>query len=553
VYTKPCVARWYHVDDDQPACEEFYITAGCLQGCVSGPRLYAIGTLKAAEPFRSQLCQVADDANLIGPSAIRNASAVVAAFKKIDQVLDGPKLRVFIPARWKSDEVKRAELACLEQNPLFKDVKPECDGTYPVLGGAICSQIQPSFESLTAALWKLRKKLISRVTTVLQLECSIQCKMLILRQLPYALLHATRTTFHPLAVQYFQQVDEIVHNAVNFVIPDTDLSNPDHLSSLQSSIEDGGLGFLPLAAIRHHVHEQLIHLANSTYLKLFDLSMAPLDHVNKPAKYVWRRETGGEFSHFDRDGWTFKTGEFRSWLHCRPATSLTRISDKDYVFQWNVMLYNLTPPPGAGLCKSPKWQTPPNLQTMSRQEFTEHFFTCASCCSSMFNVRHNEVVYAIRKTNKFHSIPDTVPNFTELALPGKARGGPDLLVFADADAVDVSCVYAAKPKEGESLVAAMSKRFHEKKSKYEEFEEKTKYRVVPFIVSHLGVVAKQTRDMITPWKKRAIEHTYQDELFNNVQIALMRAQRNTFDLWSNQLDREVILSAGQSHVQHRGL
>jgi hypothetical protein len=57
LYSRQVAARWY----TSTAVHHFAITSGCLQGCVSGPRYYSIGTVETSRLFDGILVQVADD------------------------------------------------------------------------------------------------------------------------------------------------------------------------------------------------------------------------------------------------------------------------------------------------------------------------------------------------------------------------------------------------------------------------------------------------------------------------------------------------------------
>jgi hypothetical protein len=532
MYTYACTARWYRSDPEgNPQVVAFIITDGCLQGCVSGPHLYAVGTLKTAAPFRKHLCQVTDDSNLVGPEAIRHAKAVIEAFSKISQKMDGPKMKVYLPHVWNED-CKIQELAALE-DPIFKGDNVVCsDQCFGVLGGAISAEVNPTTDSLTSAMKKLGDRLRNRIAAVLALDCSVQCKMLILRHLPYGMTYAARTTFHPRSQALFLELDQLILQAVGKVLPDVNLDL--HSSTFTSSIEDGGVGFMPIASVHHNLQAALVDQA-SRFLEVFGLRMQPQDFISKPIRYVWRMNTGGAFNRFDRDGRTFRTGEFRSWLDCRPTTSITRIDDRQYRFQIDVILDNLRP---CGVCKDVSKNL--DLSTMTRADFTHHFFTCQACATGLFHNRHQEVLHAIRRTNRFHGVVDSVPTFFEAPLPGNSKGGPDLMVFAEeSHAVDVVCAFTPRVDDSVKFRSELEDRYSYKIRKYKEFQALSQYTVVPFVVSHLGVISKQTRDQIQTWKLRALEPTYIDDLYNNVQMAIIRSQFNMHEYWLKSVDPRV--------------
>ena len=95
--------------------------------------------------------------------------------------------------------------------------------------------------------------------------------------------------------------------------------------------------------------------------------------------------------------------------------------------------------------------------------------------------------------HKFHGVSTHIPKIHEFPLPGNTKGGPDIMVFGQGtDAVDVSCCSVAPANLGEHFTAHLKARYDQKIKKYREFQQLTQYRIVPFVVSHLGVIAKET-------------------------------------------------------------
>lgn len=80
------------------------------------------------------------------------------------------------------------------------------------------------------------------------------------------------------------------------------------------------------------------------------------------------------------------------------------------------------------------------------------------------------------------------------------------------------------PAPGENIRDVLQERFMQKVRKYEKFAEKTDYRVVPFVLSIYGLVCKSTRDLLGSWKAVAQDFSFIYDLYNNVQMSLIRAQ-----------------------------
>ena len=99
------------------------------------------------------------------------------------------------------------------------------------------------------------------------------------------------------------------------------------------------------------------------------------------------------------------------------------------------------------------------------------------------------------------------------------------MVFAEGmDAVDVSITATATPTPGQNIRATMTDRFTTKLQKYQQFATMTSYRIVPFVMSIYGLVCGETRDMLATWKSNANDPSFMFDLFNNVQMNLIRAQ-----------------------------
>ncbi len=70
----------------------------------------------------------------------------------------------------------------------------------------------------------------------------------------------------------------------------------------------------------------------------------------------------------------------------------------------------------------------------------------------------------------------------------------------------------------------MSDRFATKMRKYECFCSLTSYRIVPFVMSIYGLVCAETRRLVESWRSSAADISFLPDLYNNVQMSLIRAQ-----------------------------
>jgi hypothetical protein len=78
--------------------------------------------------------------------------------------------------------------------------------------------------------------------------------------------------------------------------------------------------------------------------------------------------------------------------------------------------------------------------------------------------------------------------------------------------------------------------------KYESFAALTQYNIVPFVLSHLGVIAKETRQCVAHWKSASPDPDYMRNLFLNVQFAIVNSQYHMFEYLVNTKKKEVLSS-----------
>jgi hypothetical protein len=300
--------------------------------------------------------------------------------------------------------------------------------------------------------------------------------------------------------------------AVQKVVPSV---GTHHAIRVFSPIEDGGLGFYPYEIFHPYLQTQMAEQATAFLTKLnLSITVPPMQTNSLMAE--WKRNNtlprGGAI---ERDGRTYLKSEFQSWLECRPNNRWTRLNDDAFSTQMGIIFQNLKP----FSVECIKDQQPFNPGSLTAEEFTHHLVTCAVCTQQGFYSRHQAVVNAIRATLRFHGIHSYIPLQTELPLPDASKGGPDLMVLAKTtDAV------TKNPAPGENIRDVLQERFMQKVRKYEKFAEKTDYRVVPFVLSIYGLVCKSTRDLLGSWKAVAQDFSFIYDLYNNVQMSLIRAQ-----------------------------
>ena len=108
-----------------------------------------------------------------------------------------------------------------------------------------------------------------------------------------------------------------------------------------------------------------------------------------------------------------------------------------------------------------------------------------------------------------------------------------MVMASECDAVDVTITNTHTPRPGESIRARLTKAFRTKQRTYAAFKTITGYRIVPFVMSVYGLVAKETRDLLQDWRKHASEPSFLADLYNNSRMALVKAQYTTFEFIQN--------------------
>ena len=495
------------------------------------------------------MIQVADDVTAFGQgeNAFSQADKIVKRFKQINQTMDGVKMKIIVPPNYSMSQVQ----TFLQKYPRFSQA-PIVFDSYPTLGGVISPRVS-TLENFQEAVSNKLLKLRQRVTQVKKLQGSIQCKLIVLRALARTLVYYCQTFISTHAASFFEEADSIILEAFKTITGiEGDGSNRERIDScIFKPIEDGGLGFFPYLPTHMEIQEISIQQTED-YTNC--LGLTPLPQCSKPTSVkshntIWKRHLPAV--RVDKDGRSysrFTAPNFHSWLHLRPLNSISTLPDDIVRHQLNVILHNLTPTEGS--CLQDNGDVI-EYRHMSRSEYTHHLLSCARCSNRGFHMRHESVVSAIRMTNKFFSVNCFIPNQWELPLPGKEKGGPDVVVMAgeQMDAVDVTVVHIPDP-QGKSLERDfLAKRFNDKKTKYSGFATMTKMNVIPFVVSIYGIIATETRGLLGQWQKAAADPRYISDLFNNVQCYLIKSLFHFSQIQNYKMTSQTatVLSAASVH------
>jgi hypothetical protein len=163
-----------------------------------------------------------------------------------------------------------------------------------------------------------------------------------------------------------------------------------------------------------------------------------------------------------------------------------------------------------------------NLSSLSIDDFNRHVFACQHCSAPIWYARHEMIVKSIKKTCAFHDIVARIPAQNELPLIGNSKGGADLVGYLDRMwMIDVSV-------ELSDRAAAFSRKINT----YENVNNATASRTLPFILNQFGVIDSRTEAIFeAEWKSRTGARFIRD-LFNVTQFEIIRGQFHGYSILS---------------------
>jgi hypothetical protein len=236
------------------------VTTGTVQGCASSLWFYVCGTTLPNLRFRNHIVQAADDVYIIR-EAQEKIEEVIQEYKKIDQHLDGEKMRIICSTKNKITKIQkilqRRPKIVIETGPtkvlgaiLHPDRKKDCD------------------ESTSPVIQNLLEKLQRKYEKIPQLPVSLQVKWLILLNI----------TMHGI---YYIEASSVALKKIASFIDDLQLKIfqelfdiPEITPSLHVQffypIEDGGMGLFPYSDFALHHRERMLRVAEP-FLQLLHL------------------------------------------------------------------------------------------------------------------------------------------------------------------------------------------------------------------------------------------------------------------------------------------
>jgi len=283
---------------------------------------------------------------------------------------------------------------------------------------------------------------------------------------------------------------------------------------IQRTIENRGFGLLPIDLLHAHISQASYNIA-LPFIDQLKLKALPIGTPTSSTITEWAHCI--PFTHPNKGV---------TQLHCQvsilkmwPTNKWTTLHDNEFDFAIRLLSNQLVPLP----YKCPNQNI--ELLSLSPENYTQHFITCLHCGATAFHQRHERIVYCISKVLRFAGITST-PNPQGMALPGKTRGGADILVYTDnIDAVDVAvCKDKAKETYSNSILLATSKKL----ATYAEFAKRTGFTTVPFVMSIYGEHGKHATDAAQRWARHANCRNTKNDILNYTAAELVRGMLNGY-------------------------
>ena len=512
-YTRKSTANWFV--NGIPVLS-IPITNGTRQGCVSGMWFYTIATLQLNLKYKEFITQTADDIYIV-KEALNKVEEIAKDFREIGQNLLGKKLKVI-------GNIEKQHLPpCISHASIYPS-------TAAILGGIVSSPTSNAEEE-KPFLKDILKKIENKFSQITLLPTSLQNKFLILHAISLDFLFYTECIFTSNRREFFEKIDEIQETTFAQIMNIQDFSSFHHVQ-LFSSIEDGGLGIFPY----FHTHSSIQNKAaqrSLSYIRRFfptaHFSQEEEEATQFPSlKTLWTANFRDKFAPIATHkqhmrAAAFSPTSFSSWLTQWPKNSIHTLSDEDFSFAILFRLKHL--PITATYCKEKEQCVTSFCET--KFEFTQHMLSCPRCAGLTNHTRHEAVNNMLHKTLSYHSISHSI-NPKKLPIPGKTRGGADLLLFettcsSTIYAIDVAIAKEKKDNESNDRSALI---FARKLKHYEEYCLQTGQVAFPFVMSIYGVIFKKSLTLLKKALKNCLSSPFLlPDLISNVQFALIRGLR----------------------------
>lgn len=485
----------------------FVSTTGSNQGCVSGPITHALATIRANLEVGPGVCQVADDIHLLKQNAALQAR-LIAAFKRVNQVLDGPKMKTLSPANLPSR----------------------------VLGGMV---VHPSntTEQIQAAIATVISRATGTYTRIIELDAPLQCKMLILRSVQWNWMFFLETWAPRAGHLLAQELDAMQTRTFYAMFPDIKRAlqqedDPLRYALLNHPIEDGGVGLIPFVELQDYMYQRSRSKTRPHAAQRFhtDIGMPNMDDFSRSRSLQgkWHqifRETyaAARTSYVTLEGRMFcKETGFKSWLDVWPANKWLTLEDDEYTL---AMMLRFRFMPAYGIV----CPTVGKLDNLTPAKRFEHYFPCRQCASLMEHMRHESGVNTLHRTFNYHTTYSRKIQRGEMPVnPDEPKSATDLLV-ATRTLFHIDLTYTAvneatDPSRKIHHSRKMNYKFRAKLNRYQRFEQNTGIITVPFVVAITGVIHEDTIKLIEDLITHSINpKKCRDDIMANIQMDMFRS------------------------------
>lgn len=496
LYAQKTSARFY-TDDGY---RHFIIHQGSLQGCVSGPPVYTLGTIETSSAFPRQLIQIADDTHLL-QTGIKDA--VVLAFARINQNMNGDKTKLITPT----------------------------SAPTRVLGGyALPSSAPPA--SLLPSIQPILDKVSQKYAAIRALPALLQCKLLITRSVTWDWVYYFQTTHPTLSRHLAKHIDQEQRNTLFHLFPMLQQTQVRNVPRIFLPVEDGGLGLVPYEDLYewmyYHMRRAVIPDIRSKFdIDIPDSQMYPIDVTPNSIRHAWRtafkeslRATRTKYITLSARAF-MRESPFTSWLDVWPTTKTVTLAD-DRMLTAIYIRYDCLPAPQY-ICATDNV----SVSTLTPEQFSRHFQVCKSCAAFHHIPRHEAVLRALHRTCSFHLIHSTIMKPFDMPIHlDKPKSASDLLVITGEDRynVDLAITVEDCASAGHQFQDRLKVRFGQKKFTYRKFEASTNNITVPFIMSIYGVIPISTITLIESWFQRSLyPQKCKLDIFANTQFELINS------------------------------
>ena len=476
------------------------ITTGTSQGDVSGPLFLELCKMQCESIFGTKNIKstsVSDDFHFYftpsKPEELQNIHDVIMYMKnELGLDLCGPKMKLLCPFPTPPIPDLLVEHICTPASILGSVVFPPH-----------CTTLTEDelFLKTVCCLKKSLGKVDASVAFITNCPASVQIKFAALRSLQFSSLYPMASMMTcPTTTRILEAIEtkylDLFYHLFSFPMGYRDL---DHQVRIQSPIEDGGLGLLPLTFLRPHLFENNEFEANNLRRTL-GFNEIPNMRKNNDLKVIWKTfypiKTTESFS------------SHSSFLTVWPSKPLLTIDDPTFVFGVQHRLGIMTPFP----FKCHRAET--DVANLEPHAFATHFENCTCCGSKMWYMRHEKINYVLARTFKYHNLACEV-NPRDLNLPGNLRGGPDFLLFVG------SKIYAGDVRVASGRRQAAF-RFNEKMKKYKEFAEVTTFESFPFVLSSKGHVCRGTQIILQKIQEETTSKKLASDIICHAQVECLK-------------------------------